>query len=521
MKLQRLLVVALTAAFLAAVSPATAHAAGSVPAPVNLKAPAPAKVASVSKIIGPDVYDAGAGDNTTLTAVACDFSGTAEHHTLDTAADIDVHKFTVEAGQLYTFDTTGTADTVMQIYDYQGDETFVWSDDKKPGVDVGSHITWTAPEDFDGETFYVIVSAANPVSGVGSYDFTATKATHAVLPSAMGRLAGGTRYGTAQAIAKTAFPAWNWTNPGDGSLHAVNTVIVANGDDAKAADPLASASLAGVYHAPIVFVSTLKVPSETGSVIAEVRAHNGGKVNVIVVGGTGSVPSTIYTALGKLRGTGTIRRISGADRYDVAAKIAAEVSAYWIHNFGHEPDRVFISNGQNTSAFWDALAAGPAMYRWKYPLLLTANTKIPGYTSTVSTKHFKNAAVTEAIVLNGHYVPYAYAVKLGMAPDANPWAFSGDRYDAAYEIAMSEFALYLVPSDRYAVANRLADSLAGGIGAGEMGAAVLYTPATSLSLATDDFLYYRRSGITKTYVLGGTGSVSAGVYNSIAFDVQH
>jgi hypothetical protein len=121
------------------------------------------------------------------------------------------------------------------------------------------------------------------------------------------RLEGADRYTAAVAVSRSAFP--------NGS----DTVVIASGE--VHADALAGGPLAAAYHAPLLLVKKGGVP---GAVAAEVRRLRA--KNVIVLGGLGTITRAAQNALaiGSVR---SIRRIAGADRYAVAASVAAELAA--------------------------------------------------------------------------------------------------------------------------------------------------------------------------------------------------
>lgn len=496
---------------------------------------------SLRKIaVTPDSFDlAPGGDDTTTTATPVNW-GVEETHSIDATSghtldwtndgpDWDYHVFTATAGTLYTFDTTGTADTLFELVDYDnGDPLYVWNDDRNAEAgDFGSHITWTAPEAADGHKYYIITEPANFVGGVGDYTFTATQQSSTYVPGVVVRLWGGDRYGTAYVSAKTAFPGMTYLDRTTLTRKHVTTVLIANGDDAKAADPLAAASLAGVYHAPLMLVSARKIPPSTASVINSIKAGNGGKVNIIVIGGTGTVPLAIYNGLAKLKGAGTITRVSGLNRYDLAGKIADRVRSYWLNTYHHEPPYAFVSNGENPAAFWDALSASPAMYRTRGPLLLTKNASVPAETHNRIAAHWSTGS-TLVFVLNEAYCSSSLQTHLGTAY-LRTWTGGPDGRDrswAAYDITEMSKYWWFVPSEKIAVTNKLADSLTGGIAMGEMGGGLLYanktvaTGVSNLGVAPWWDLWWNQSVIANAYVLGGSGSVGANPYAEITGLVQ-
>lgn len=465
----------------------------------------------------PDAYES---DGTTATATAITFPASQSHTIHDAgpgpSTDWDGFSFTAQPGALYTFETSGTADTTIEIWDDKYGSTLGWKDDKS-ATDKGSKITWTAPlnaefaVDETPRTFYVWVGPANPTTGAGDYEFTATELAGSYLPGTAKRLAGATRYSTAWAVAAEAFPSWNKS---DGS--PVDTVIVVNGDDAKAADPLAAAPLAGLYESPIMLVSAAAVPADTKSVLAAIKLHNGGNLRLFVIGGTGTVPATVYNALAAYKGAGgSITRISGADRYALAATIADRVSAYWVAHGAGQPSYVFVANGEKPAAFFDALAMGPVLYRQGFPLLLTKQTSVPAATSSRLAGAFSASRVHA--VNSTTYLPSSVYTAIG-ADERVSW--SSDRYWSAFDINEWAQRHYAMPSEKIAVSNKLADSLTGGAAMGQMGGGLMFTDTNFLEDAPWWYLVWRSSVIEKGYVLGGTSSITPDSYSQFASYIQ-
>jgi SpoIID/LytB domain protein len=146
------------------------------------------------------------------------------------------------------------------------------------------------------------------------------------------RLAGPDRYTTAEAVAEEI-----------GRRRSVSTVVVASGT--AISDALAASGPAAALYHPIVLVNTNGVPAATR------RALDGLSPNAAnIVGGPASVTPSTETWL-RNRGL-TVRRLGGADRYEVSANIAT----YYRTSFAR-PSEIVVTSGSDL-AMADSLSAG-------------------------------------------------------------------------------------------------------------------------------------------------------------------
>lgn len=180
------------------------------------------------------------------------------------------------------------------------------------------------------------------------------------------RVAGADRYATNQAA------DLNSGVVGSGS----QTALLATG--ANFADALSASPAIAAKHYPLI-LTTPNALSPTAS--ATITAL--GVKNVIILGGTSAVSTTVETAVKALPGVTVLQRLAGADRTQTAAQIATwETQGVAAGSYTALPalgfnwgagSNVNISNGAN---FPDALAAGPALAKAGAgaagePLLLT------------------------------------------------------------------------------------------------------------------------------------------------------
>ncbi|MDS8741894.1 cell wall-binding repeat-containing protein, partial [Streptococcus pneumoniae] len=129
-----------------------------------------------------------------------------------------------------------------------------------------------------------------------------------------------------------------------------DTVVLARGDNY--ADALAGVPLAKKHDAPLLLSRTAKLPADTYEEIKRLGAKT-----VHVLGGTGAISDAVVKQL-KSDGI-TVERISGADRFETAAKIAEK--------FGKSESAIVVS-GTN---FPDALSVASYAGSEGTPILLS------------------------------------------------------------------------------------------------------------------------------------------------------
>ena len=215
-------------------------------------------------------------------------------------------------------------------------------------------------------------------SGVVSNAVGAALAAYA--PGGVFRIAGANRYETAAAIAFTYF------------IPGVNTAFIATGSNFP--DALAGAAVAGKVGGPILLVSPTAIPTATAQALGYLHPQR-----IVILGGTGAVSAGVATAL-KAYTTGTVTRISGANRYATAAAIS---KAY----FAAGVSAVFVATGTN---FPDALAGAAVAGHLRVPVILVTPTGIP----TAADIELERLNPGRVVILGGTgAVSAAVAIQLG------------------------------------------------------------------------------------------------------------
>lgn len=444
------------------------------------------------------------------------------------AHDEDWAVFLATAGKTYQMsalpDVGSSANPVLAIWDTNGTVELARSDDAVLGRP-DARIDWTCP--FTGLYSVQAIDWYGPSQGAG-YELNISNATD--LPAwTVTRPNAPDRYELAANVAAAGWPGWA----------GVKHVIVACGADRAAADPLAASGLAGVYDAPILLVQTdpsrTVVPGVTKNTLAAIRAATGAKPEIHVVGGPASVTPAQLNVLKAYDKNGVIDRIGGADRYQVAANIAARMRS--VLGAAYPKTAIYV-NGRDAAYFWDALAAGPIAFKQHFPLLLTTKSEIP-----VATNAQRKFYTTKyAVGTPTEFVP-ALATTLGATRIG--WdAADGPSYRREVlarrlaEYAAAPSRRWLGYDDEYAFrdvafANRLADSLVGGAFMGKKGGAMLYTHSATLldpiylsikyhgrpTGYNSEFLVGRRrmtgGGGARVWILGGNASVSDWLFQRI------
>jgi SpoIID/LytB domain protein len=169
---------------------------------------------------------------------------------------------------------------------------------------------------------------------------------------AVERRAGPTRFETAVEISRGAF------SPG------VPVVYIVTGFDFPEAIVSGPAAAAG--GGPLLLIRPTGVP---GAVVAELQRLQ--PAHIVVVGGPAAVSETVLSSLRHYT-SGSVRRISGTDRYSTGAAVSADA-------FDPGVAKVFVATGE---LFPDGLTGTPAAAQSAGPILLVTYDTIPAAVRT-------------------------------------------------------------------------------------------------------------------------------------------
>ncbi|AJD92282.1 hypothetical protein JMA_29650 [Jeotgalibacillus malaysiensis] len=276
------------------------------------------------------------------------------------------------------------------------------------------------------------------------------------------RVAGEDRYETS---VETSKEGWE----------SADTAILARGDNY--ADALAAVPLSEMHDAPLLLSRTAKMPAV---VFEEIKRL--GVSTVHVVGGENAISKNVVDML-KKEGI-TVNRIAGEDRYDTAAKIAAQ--------FGTSSKAVVV-NGLN---FPDALAVASYAAEQHLPILLTRADSTPKATKDALVK--MGASTTYAIggeqVINNSV----------LAALPGGYRIAGDtRYSTSLEVAkffgQNSDTVYVATGRNYA------DALSGAALAAKKDSG-MHLVGSSISKELGEFL--QKENVRFAKVLGGENAVS-------------
>jgi putative cell wall-binding protein len=290
------------------------------------------------------------------------------------------------------------------------------------------------------------------------------------------RQSGNDRYGTAAAVSLKAFP------------NGADNVFLASGTSFP--DALAGAPYAAALGGPILLVERTSLPSATAGELDRLNPKT-----IYLLGGTAAIADSIAQSVSTYASV-DVRRISGTDRYDTAAQIAA--------GFNAPTSTVYIASGRN---FPDALAGGAAIGGTTGgPILLVQ----PGSVPQPTIDQLNRLKPGTIFVLGG-----PAAISDSVVDALKPYSTNApirragtDRYDTAVHVA-DAFAtapiVYLARGDAFA------DAMAAGASAGFLKGPILLVPHDCIPFQVD--ITIQRLNPTQVIVLGGTAALSDAVLN--------
>ncbi|WP_298889872.1 cell wall-binding repeat-containing protein [uncultured Serinicoccus sp.] len=318
-------------------------------------------------------------------------------------------------------------------------------------------------------------------NGLSSHYFTFV-AEPTVSPAT--RIAGANRYATSAAVSR-AWPT------------GVSVAYVASGRDFP--DALTAAARSGVPDAPLLITDPTSLPRETAQALTRLQPER-----IIVVGGTAAVSAGVAAQLTPYAGSGVVQRIGGADRYEVAANVAAAYPA--------GVPRVYLASGQD---YPDALAGAALAAHQGAPLLITRPTRLP----TAVAEQLERLSPGRLIVLGGSGA-VSDATARAAATSGGTGTFTrvsgSDRYATAQAVSRS----YPAATTRAYVTSGTAypDALVAAARGGRQGAPLLLTRPTSVPSATTSAL--RRLTLSSIYVVGGSAVVSDRVVAELGLTLE-
>jgi len=304
-------------------------------------------------------------------------------------------------------------------------------------------------------------------------------------PAGLTRVQGSNRVMTAVATSRQLFP----------SAGSARAVVVAS--STSFADSLAGARLASAVGAPLLLTDPLALNSEvaaevgrvlalpptttasttasTTSATALAAAEAAGAAKptttgtVYLLGGTTAVSGEVETAIKAVNAKYAVTRISGADRYETATKIAAQVAV--DDPVAGAP--LYVASGRD---YPDGLAVAALAARTGGVVLLTDGPTMPASTLAYLQKYDPNS---ELLVAVG-----GPAARATTGHGADRALVGADRYDTARRVAerfTAPAGSARVTAVGLATGDNWPDALAGAAAMGNLRGPLLLTPSASLS----------------------------------------
>jgi putative cell wall-binding protein len=294
------------------------------------------------------------------------------------------------------------------------------------------------------------------------------------------RIAGADRYQTSVDLSSAAFP------------NGAPAAVVVSGESFP--DGLAAGPLAALLGGPVLLTQRDEVPQ---TVLDELRRL--APSDVVVVGGPAAVSDAAATAVAETTGL-VPERISGANRYETAATVAAR--------FPSGGALVYAASGAD---FPDALAAGAAAAAAQAPLLLVGPTGAP----PVVTSALSTLQPAEVRVAGGASAVDDDALAQLTAVVANTRRIAGpDRYATAQELAATFVESGTKPTEALlATGASFPDALAAAPLAAARKAPIVLTTQPCAPQATVDVL--KDLSWPDITVIGGAAVVSSNAANVV------
>lgn len=276
------------------------------------------------------------------------------------------------------------------------------------------------------------------------------------------RYSGADRFDVAGNIAKAGWPS------------GAHTVVLSNYD--AYADALTAGPLAKQLGAPILLTQSGFLTSKTRDQLNFLKPEK-----VIIVGGEGSVSSSVKVQLEQELKIPVVERIGGKDRFEVSKNIASLITS----------DTAFIAYGLN---FSDALAISPYAGSIGAPILLSNRNELTA--STVQALAGKNKTY-----IIGGTGSVSQSIESGLP---NPTRIGGkDRFEVSANIIKT----FNISTEKVYIATGLtfADALTGSVLAATEQAPLLLSHPASVPQSIRTLI--QEKNISNYVILGGPASV--------------
>jgi S1-C subfamily serine protease len=299
-------------------------------------------------------------------------------------------------------------------------------------------------------------------------------------PPIITRLAGADRYATAQAVAQEG-----WT--------LSDYAILASGENFP--DALSAVVLSKKYNAPILLTKSGSLPGTTKQALTDLQVKN-----VVIIGGTGVISTSIETELHSMGITST--RIAGGDRYETSVKIAEQISS---------PSELIVTTGEDYS---DALSIAPVAGAKQIPVILVPKDYLPDSVKNyiAALKVTKTYVIGDSSIISDTvYNQFANQARIVGADKSERNIAINREFDSSFN------------SDSICVATGegFADALTGAAYAAKISAPLILLVGNSPASDTGNYFQERLAQANKVYVFGGTGVISDNLIQQLNNSTQN
>jgi len=274
------------------------------------------------------------------------------------------------------------------------------------------------------------------------------------------------------------------------------------------ADSVTAAALAGANGATILLLPA------SGALSTDAAARFALAENVWIVGGPSAVPSSVEGAIQAASTPATVfTRLGGTNRFETASAVASNIGSASIGLLAAKKTVILV----NSDTFADAVAAGPAAWKGKHPVLLT-----PAGSLNATTKAAIIASgATQVLILGGtSAISEAVATEVDAITGVDIIRIGGaNRFETASLLATQliksvgtgglGFSAVNVGLANLDAAGGGADALASSPYLGFATAPLLGVSSSGVPAETAAWLAANKATTNKLHVFGGTSAVSA------------
>ncbi|MFB2555572.1 cell wall-binding repeat-containing protein [Herbiconiux liangxiaofengii] len=299
-------------------------------------------------------------------------------------------------------------------------------------------------------------------------------------PTSVTRFTGADRFAVSAAVSASTFP------------EDVPVAVIASGSTFP--DALAGGAAAGRLEAPLLLVG----PGDEAPAAVQAELTRLNPEKIIVLGGTASISTTLELTMERF--APTVRRVAGADRFEVSAALAQLV-------FATEARTIYVASGE---VFPDALSAAAAAGDAAGPVLLVRKNEIP---PAVESYLAGQRRISQIVVLGGP-ATISESVTRSLAERAPLKAIGGaDRYavsaaTSGYQFCSESPIVFIASGEVFP------DALSGSAAAIARSAPVLLVSKNGLPPAVSQEL--GRLNPQQIVVLGGENTISKAIELDLA-----